>query len=108
MNLPPHVLGAAELGRYMSRVWGPPITLPKLLGARTLLEGRPGLLWFEKCYVNHGNLSDHVDFWTGRSYMNELFHDGGATDEDTGVPHKKPPDLFVRSHGNVQFFPLVN
>jgi Type VI secretion system (T6SS), amidase effector protein 4 len=103
-ELPPHVLGAAELGRYMSTKWGMPYSVPKQLDMRETLSGRPGLLWFVSCYevdTQSHIRSDHVDFWTGWHYMNEVFH------EPAGKNGSASEDLFMTSHGGVRFFPLI-
>lgn len=104
-NLPPHVLGAAELGRYLADQWGAPYTYnssdEKRL-ARRALAGRPGVLWFVRCYeTDGGDLSDHIDFWNGWHYMNELLIVGAGGNARAGA------DLFARSKGGVRFFPLA-
>jgi hypothetical protein len=102
MNLPPHVLGAAELGRYISQQWGTPYTLPKRLDMRTTLNNQPGVIWFEKCYETKNHVrSDHIDFWTGGHYMNEILH------ESAGGNASVTDDLFMKSKGSVRFFSLV-
>lgn len=96
-NLPPHVLGAEELGLYLVYKWGQPITYrradEKRL-ARQALKGRFGVVWFSQCYrAEKGNLSDHIDMWNGYHYMNELL--------------KEPArDFFSTSAGGVCFFPM--
>jgi hypothetical protein len=105
MNLPPHVLGAAELGNYLSQQWGVPFGYhgADKLRAREVLRARPGVIWFEKCYTTSaGTESDHVDFWTGWHYMNELFKVSAGGNADAG------DDLFKRSNGVIRFFSLVS
>jgi hypothetical protein len=92
IDLPPHVLGAAELGRYLTDQWGLPYEV---------LQNRPGIIWFEECYVRNGFRSDHVDFWTGWHYMNELFKVSAGGNAGIG------DDLFAKSKGAVRFFPLL-
>jgi hypothetical protein len=97
MSLPPHVLGAAELGNYLVQQWDIPYGYHGVdkRRAREVLQSRPGLIWFEKCYTTDaGTDSDHIDFWTGWHYMNELLQVGAG-------------DLFKTSKGVIRFFPLV-
>jgi hypothetical protein len=102
-NLPPHVLGAAELGVYLTAQWGLPYGYhgrhKKL--ARSVLAHRPGVLWFEHCYIKHGVPSDHIDAWTGFHYMNEVLHVGAGGDRSSS------DDLFAKSAGAIRFFPLL-
>jgi Type VI secretion system (T6SS), amidase effector protein 4 len=104
-NLPPHVLGAAELGRYLIYKWGAPYTYrspEQMRLVRQVLKDRYGVVWFINCYKNEaGNLSDHIDMWNGYHYMNELLK------ESAGGNASAADDLFSKSAGGVCFFPMV-
>jgi hypothetical protein len=104
-DLPPHVLGANELGQYLllkcgihyskSARWSGPMS-------RKFLAGRPGIVWFEQCYqTKSGAWSDHIDFWTGWHYMNEHFSIGAGGNSGAKA------DLFDKSRGAVHFFQMT-
>jgi hypothetical protein len=103
-NLPPHVLGAEELGRYLVYKWGQPITYRSVDEKRLVrqaLNGRFGVVWFSQCYrAKKGNLSDHIDMWNGYHYMNELLK------KSAGGNASAADDLFARSAGGVCFFQM--
>lgn len=99
-----HVVGANELARYLSRIWGEP---EKWRGdgvnsAAGELAGRTGIIYFNNCFQRAGQASrrgDHIDLWNGTTYYNQLIHVAAGGDARAGTP------LFGRSD-EVWFFPL--
>ena len=101
----PHVLGAKELARYLSRMWGEP---EKFRGsaahsANETLAERRGVIYFNNCFkrkkTDTVRKGDHIDLWTGSQYYNNIIHVGAGGDARSGAR------LFRRSDA-VWFFPL--
>jgi len=100
----PHVPGAHELAQYLRECWSTTQVYRRAAahGARADLNGRPGVIYFNNCFrrTSGGPMTgDHIDCWSGWSYMNELLNAsaGGRTRGGT--------DLFSRSDA-VWFFRL--
>lgn len=105
-ELPPHVLGAHELGQYLAQICGTTYTNSKHVSIskmpRSYFLGRSGIIWFQQCYkTEKGIWSDHIDFWAGWHCMNEYLGIGAKENEK----HTKA-DLFERSRGPVMLFEL--
>jgi hypothetical protein len=98
-SLDQHVLGAEELGQYLTAQWGAPGAVS---AGRASLNGKFGVVWFKKSYVTaSGSRSDHIDFWDGQNYMNEKLRLGAGGSAGPGT------NLFSTSAGGIAFFPLL-
>jgi hypothetical protein len=104
-ELPPHVLGAHELGEYLAQICDRPYknngqaSISKM--PRRYFIGRHGIIWFQQCYQHNGAWSDHIDFWTGWHYMNETIGIGASEKSNAKA------DLFEKSRGLVLLFELA-
>ena len=79
MNVP-HVLGAHELARYLTRMIGPPRIFRGAAGhgAATTLRGQKGIIYFNNCFkrrrTDARKKGDHIDLWNGMQYFNQIIH----------------------------------
>ncbi|MCW5959343.1 MAG: hypothetical protein KIS76_04220 [Pyrinomonadaceae bacterium] len=102
----PHVLGANELARYLSRFWGAPERFngSAASSAGESLNGRTGVIYFDNCFRREAGgpkTGDHIDLWTGTQYYNQIIHVGAGGDAGAGT------GLFGRSEA-IWFFPLAS
>lgn len=100
-----HVLGANELARYLTRIWGSPERFNGQAGhnAATTLNGRKGIIYFDNCFrreTGGPKTGDHIDLWTGTQYYNQLIHVGAGGDASASAT------LFTRAEG-IWFYPLA-
>ena len=66
-----------------------------LRSARADFGGRAGVIYFNNCFRRRSGgamTGDHIDFWTGWSYMNELFRVSAGGDAG------RRTDLFSRAN----------
>lgn len=99
-----HVLGANELARYLTRMWGVPETFNGDAGhnAATTLDGRTGVIYFDNCFRRQADgpkTGDHIDLWTGTQYYNQIIYVGAGGDAGASAT------LFGRAEA-VWFYPL--
>lgn len=100
-----HVLGANELARYLTGLWGAPERFngETAHGAAAALNGRTGIIYFDNCFRRESGgpkTGDHIDLWTGTQYYNQIIHVGAGGDAGAGAT------LFTRSEA-VWFYPLA-
>ncbi len=99
----PHVLGAAELARYLDAMWSATQEFRGRRGSRdafATLSGRRGIIYFNDCFRRrNGSAGDHIDLWDGSEYWNQKLgiSAGGGLEAST--------NLFNRSNA-VKFFVL--
>lgn len=99
-----HVLGANELARYLTGLWGVP---QRFRGrnkdsAQESLAGCRGVIYFDNCFRRAGQASkrgDHIDLWNGSQYYNQIIRVGAGG--DAGARAR----LFGRAE-EVWFYPL--
>jgi hypothetical protein len=99
-----HLLGANELARYLTRLWGAPERYAgnAAHNAAAVLGTRTGVIYFDNCFRRAGQSQkrgDHIDLWNGTTYYNTIIHVGAGGDATANTP------LFGRSQA-VWFFPL--
>lgn len=95
----PHIVGADELHKFFMNVWDTGLK-GKGSEIREQIRGRPGIVYFENCFIRPGETAkkgDHIDLWTGEKIYNQILYlrAGGDTTADS--------DLFTRA-GFVRFF----
>lgn len=81
----PHLLGAAELARYLRGLWGVTHTFRgvTLDEADDNLAGQQGIIYFNNCFRRErggAKVGDHIDLWTGSQYFNQVIHVGAGGD----------------------------
>ena len=87
-----HVLGAQELGNYLKRALGQPLTIrPTRAGsgcahALDQIRGQTGVVYFNNCFTRAGSgaqVGDHIDLFNGQQYYNQIIHPQAGGNETT-------------------------
>jgi len=88
----PHAVGAEDLARFLDRTW---VNTLRFAGSRTEsaateLQGRRGVIFFYNCWHRSTDKpgeknGDHIDFWNGEQYFNQIIHKPAGKEDASSV-----------------------